>query len=128
MTDTAGIMAHPLETIHQKKTNPFARIADLITQRKVKQIVIGLPLHLDGSEGNATQRVRAFREKLRPYISGLPVHFSDESFTTTIADEKLHKAGIRGKRNAQRKKNIINQAAAVEILNNWLSKQQNSFS
>ena len=117
ITDPVGIMAHPLETIHVKTTSPIDRIKELIDQRQVKQIVLGLPIRMDGTEGTAAEKIRKFGANLMTEID-LPLHYIDESLTTIAAAEKLHQAG----RNAKQQKSIIDQAAAVEILSTWLSQ------
>ncbi len=117
ITDPVGIMAHPLETIQVKTTDPIERIMALVKQRQVKQLVLGLPLRMDGSEGTAAEKIRAFGVELAEKID-LPLHYMDESLTTVAAAEKLHQAG----KNAKKQKSIIDQAAAVEILTNWLDQ------
>ena len=120
ITDPVGILAHPLETIHVKDVDPFQRINALIEQRDVQQIIIGLPLRIDGSEGTSAEKIKAFAEQLTAALkSSLPIHFIDEHLTTVSAAEKLHAAG----RNAKKQKDIIDQAAAVEILSDWLDQQ-----
>jgi putative Holliday junction resolvase len=119
ITDPVGIMAHPLETIQVKTIDPIERITVLIRERQIKQLVLGLPLRMDGSEGTAAEKVRAFGNMLSEKID-LPLHYIDESLTTVAAAEKLHQAG----KNAKKQKQIIDQAAAVEILSYWL--EQNS--
>ena len=120
ITDPVGIMAHPLDTIQVKSTPVFERINELIAQRGVQQIVIGLPLRMDGSEGTAAAKIRSFTDELRAsLVQELPIHFMDERLTTVSAAEKLHAAG----KNAKKQKAIIDQAAAVEILNDWLQQQ-----
>jgi putative Holliday junction resolvase len=117
ITDPVGIMAHPLETIQVKTTDPIDRIIDLVRERQIKQLVLGLPLRMDGSEGTAAEKIRAFGIELAERID-LPLHYIDESLTTVAAAEKLHQAG----KNAQKQKSLIDQAAAVEILTNWLDQ------
>ncbi len=124
ITDPVGIMAHPLETIQVKTTDPIERIMALVSTRQVKQLVLGLPLRMDGSEGTAAEKIRAFGRELAEKID-LPLHYMDESLTTVAAAEKLHQAG----KNAKKQKSIIDQAAAVEILTNWLDQHSpDSFS
>ena len=115
-TDAAGIMAHPVETIQVREVDAIERIAELVGQRRAMQLVLGLPLRMDGSEGDAAAKVRAFGEKLHARLPDIPLHYCDETLTTVSAADKLHEAG----KNAKRQKNIIDQAAAVEILNSWL--------
>jgi putative Holliday junction resolvase len=117
-------MAHPLETIQVKTTDPIERIIALVSTRQVKQLVLGLPLRMDGSEGTAAEKIRAFGRELAEKID-LPLYYMDESLTTVAAAEKLHQAG----KNAKKQKSIIDQAAAVEILTNWLDQHSpDSFS
>lgn len=115
-TDVCGIMAHPVESIHQHKTEPIARIRELVQQRGIKTLVLGLPLRLDGTEGTACEKVRRFGDQLHAALPDLPLVYTDEFLTTTVAQEKLHQAGKK----AKNFRPIIDQAAAVEILNNWM--------
>ena len=117
-TDPCGILAHPVESIHLSKTEPLARIAELVAQKGIRTLVLGLPLRLDGTEGTACEKVRAFGSKLGAKFPELPLVYVDEFLTTTVAQEKLHKAGKK----AKDFKPIIDQAAAVEILNTWLEQ------
>lgn len=117
-TDPCGILAHPVESIHLAKTEPLNRIAELVEQKGIRSLVLGLPLRLDGTEGSACEKVRAFGKKLREKFPELPLIYVDEFLTTTVAQEKLHKVGKK----AKDFKPIIDQAAAVEILNTWLEQ------
>ena len=115
-TDACGILAHPVESIHRGKMNSLDRIRELVQQKGIRTLVLGLPIRMDGTEGTACAKVRAFGEKLHATLPDLPLVYVDEYLTTTIAQEKLHQAGKK----AKNFKPIIDQAAAVEILNNWL--------
>lgn len=121
-TDPVGILAHPVETIQMREGDPIERIAEIVEERHVKQLVLGLPLHLNGHEGPAAIKVRKFGKLLHARLPDLPLHFCDETFTTVDAYEKLHEAGFSKKRKAKQQRAIIDQAAAVEILNNWLER------
>ena len=115
-TDACGILAHPVESIHRGKVNSLDRIRELVQQKGIRTLVLGLPIRMDGTEGTACAKVRAFGEKLHASLPDLPLVYVDEYLTTTIAQEKLHQAGKK----AKNFKPIIDQAAAVEILNNWM--------
>ena len=117
-TDPLGILAHPVETIEVSRQDPVERIAELVESRSIRQLVLGLPLNLDGEEGPAAAKVRAFAKKLSTRLPDLPVEWIDESMTTVAASEKLREAG----RNAKKQKGIIDQAAAVEILERWMGR------
>lgn len=115
-TDACGILAHPVESIHLNRTEPLERIARLVEERGIRTLVLGLPLRLDGTESTACEKVRAFGEKLHARLPELPLVYVDEFLTTSVAQDKLHAAGKK----ARDFKPIIDQAAAVEILNNWM--------
>ncbi len=115
-TDDFGILAHPVETIDQSKGNAIERIAQLAEMRKIRTLVVGLPIRMDGTEGSSAAKVRAFADQLRDRIPTIPLVFVDETLTTTNAAAKLREAG----RNAKQQKSVIDQAAAVEILNTWM--------
>jgi putative Holliday junction resolvase len=115
-TDACGILAHPVETIDRTKTDPIARIADLVSARGIRTLVVGLPLRMDGSEGTAAAKARAFGQQLRQALPTLPMIFVDETLSTVAADEKLREAGVR----AKDRRHSIDQVAAIEILNTWM--------
>jgi putative Holliday junction resolvase len=118
VSDEIGFLAHPLETVPGGDTErAIERLNELVTVRRIDHVVVGLPLHLDGREGEAAKRVRAFITKLRARLpDSVPIHEIDETLTTSIAYEKL---GAAGKKHRQAKP-VIDQAAAVEILQSWL--------
>lgn len=120
-TDPLGILAHPVETIDRAKTEPVERIAALVQQRGIRTLVVGLPVRLDGTEGSAAEKVRAFAATLQARLPELPLVFIDEALTTVAASAKLREAG----RKAKQQKGIIDQAAAVEILNAWMGSGAN---
>jgi putative Holliday junction resolvase len=117
-TDDFGILAHPVETIDAAVQDPIARIGQLAERRGARTLVLGLPFRMDGSEGSAAAKVRAFAERLHQRLPNLPLVLVDETLTTTSAAAKLHQAG----RKARSHKSIIDQAAAVEILNLWMGE------
>ncbi len=117
-TDEFGIMAHPVETVPTTGRDPIARIAEIVAMRKIKTLVVGLPLRLDGSEGTSAIKVRKFAKLLSDALPALPMVFVDETYTTATASEKLREAG----RKAHQQKHIIDQVAAVEILNLWMEE------
>lgn len=115
-TDDLAIGAHPVETIHLAETEPIARLREIVAARKVKTLLLGLPLRLDGSEGDSAAKVRAFGEELQEAFPNLPLFYQDETFTTSSAALKLRSAG----KTAKKQRNIIDQAAALEILQRHL--------
>ena len=122
ISDELGVAAHPLCTIQRKSRKAvLAELEELVTAHKVEQIVVGLPLQLDGETGTQAQKVKKFAEKLEQHIK-LPIVFWDESFTTFEASQIL-----RGtKKRRKKRKQVIDQVAAVLILEGYLEELRNS--
>lgn len=118
-TDPLGIAAHPVETLPANQGDPLDRLAEIIRERGIRHLVLGLPLRMDGSEGDAAEKVRTFGERLAARFPELPLSYADERLSTVTASEKLRAAG----RKAKRQKHLIDQAAAIEILEAWLEEQ-----
>jgi putative Holliday junction resolvase len=121
-TDDLGILAHPVETIDRVKTEPVDRICQLVSLRKIRTLVVGLPVRMDGTEGVSAIKVRKFAKILRERLPDVPLVFVDETLTTSSASEKLRAAGKKSKN----QKGLIDQAAAVEILNLWMGEDGGS--
>ena len=118
ISDELGMLAHPMETITIKETEPLARIAQIVTEKSVEVIIIGLPKNMDGTSGPAAEKVRAFAEQLRTKVA-CPVRLWDERLTTVAAQKSLQAAG----RNTKQSRSVIDQAAAQLILQGWLDSQ-----
>jgi putative holliday junction resolvase len=115
-TDAFGILAHPVETIVCARQDVLGRIEVLCRSRGIRTLVVGLPVRGDGSEGEAAKRSRTLGAELRHRLPDLPLVWIDESYSTLDATEKLREAG----RSAKSGRAVIDQAAAVEILNRWM--------
>lgn len=118
-TDPLGILCHPVETIPVSSGKAPERIAELASGRGIRTLVMGMPYRLDGSEGSAAEKVRVFAGEIAKFCPDIPIEFVDERLTTSAAHEKMGEAGRR----AKSRKNTIDQAAAVEILNTWMEEQ-----
>lgn len=122
ISDELGIAAHPLCTIRRKSRKAvLAELQELVIAHKVEQIVIGLPLHLNDTEGGQAQKVKKFAENLEQQVD-LPIVFWDESFTTFEAMQILK--GTKKRR--KKRKQVIDQVAAVLILEGYLEELRNS--
>ncbi len=118
VTDPEGIIAVPLLTLHRERkiSDRLRRLARLAEQHEVDGFVLGLPLEMSGDEGEMARTVRDFGARLSERTS-LPVVFIDERLTSVEAAEVLEAAGVRG----ARRKEVIDQVAAVVILQNWMA-------
>lgn len=133
IADTETQMAQPLSTLERINRNEdMRRLRELVREHGVKQIVVGLPLRLDGTRGEMAEEVKRFAQRVRKQV-GVPVELVDERLTSWeaerlleevqgrfIHDEKL--AGGRKPKKVQAKMTVDAVAAAV-ILKEYLERQ-----
>ncbi len=120
--DPMRILASPLETIEVAAGDPLTRIIELVRERGAETVVVGLPLRMDGSEGPAAGKVRGFVEALAARLpAGVGVFTIDERLTTQEAHHLLGKTKKR--RNIRETRTIVDQAAAVLILQDYLDNE-----
>jgi putative Holliday junction resolvase len=114
-----GILASPVTTLARDEAGDrdLDELADLVRELGAVGVVVGLPRTLRGREGPSAQMARRYADSLAERIAPVPVHHVDERLTTVTAQRKLHQNGVRGSRNVRA---IIDQAAAVELLQSWL--------
>lgn len=115
--DPHGLLATPYETLPTNTS--VADIVRIVREEEVIEIVLGLPRHLNGSEGASAELVRAYAEELR--ATQVPIRFVDERSTTLSAASQLRQSG----RTAKNSKAIIDQATAVIILQGALDAERN---
>jgi putative holliday junction resolvase len=107
----------PLEIIGRKSlAQDLAYIARRLKELEVSQLVIGLPLNMDGSEGPMARMVRKFAEEMEK-VTGLPVALFDERLTSMEARERMREAGIGSARRGR-----VDALAAAIILEGWLNR------
>jgi putative Holliday junction resolvase len=111
-------LAHPLETIDAEDNDTrFGRIAALIAEWRPTDLVVGLPLSLEGEEHELTRRARRFANQLHGRY-GLPVTLVDERLTSFDADLRLREAGVKGRE----RKGLDDTLAAQQILQDLLDQ------
>jgi putative Holliday junction resolvase len=123
-SDDLGMLAHPFQTIPGKpEDHPVETIVEIVRERGIKDLVIGMPDHSDGRESTISKEVRKFIARLRDALGEeFPIHEVDELRTTRTAREKLQQAGKKQKE----MKGLLDQAAAMEILQDWLNRRVES--
>ncbi len=110
--------AHPLEVIDAEANEPrFTRIAALIEEWRPVELVVGLPLSMDGEEHDLTRRARRFANQLNGRFR-LPVAMVDERLTSFDADLRLREAGVKGRQ----RKGLDDALAAQQILQDYLEQ------
>jgi putative holliday junction resolvase len=122
MTDEAGIAAHPVKTIDRRGTDSDVSVVQtLVTDNDVRDVVIGMPFELSGKIGHRGKRVQEFITALRAKLpQTVELHEQDERFTTAEATRVLIDADL----SRQRRKQVIDQQAAVLILQAWLDRKR----
>jgi putative Holliday junction resolvase len=120
MSDPMGIVAQGIKSIVVKdEAAALEDIADFVKENGVEEIVVGLPLNMDGSEGPMTKEVTAFAEKLKAKTSA-PVKMWDERLTSLQIERDLVFMDVS---RAKRKK-INDMLAAQIILQNYLDSRK----
>ncbi len=120
MSDELLMGAWPKETIKREKEGhlrrTLSRIDELIRENDVTKIVLGLPLHTDGTESERANKTLEFKDKLEKR-TGLEVILVNECYTTKVSEEELKEMGVK----LRDKKLYVDQLAAVHILEEYLN-------
>ncbi len=116
--DPTEMIVSPLSVI-QKPKQLLDKIDDIIKNENVEELVLGLPLNMDGSQGYQAKLVFKFAEQLKQRFD-LPIHFQDERLSTFAAEEKLAPAEFTRKK----KKKRLDAVAAAEILQAFFEQKK----
>jgi len=116
VSDELKMIALPLEFIPAEPLGGvFTRIGQLLQEKEVEQIVVGMPRNMDGTYGPAAEKVRGFVEQLRS-ITSVPIRLWDERLTSTQANRIL----IQGNVSRKNRKKVVDQTAAAILLQSYL--------
>jgi len=116
VSDPAAVLATPLVTL--PRNGAIEALTRLVAENAVVGVIVGLPRSLSGAAGPAAAEARRFADELATRVAPVPVHSADERFTTMIATRRLSERGVRG----GRRRAVVDQAAAVLILQSWLDR------
>ena len=126
LSDPDGVLATPWETLRRRgEAADVAELLRRIDERSVGQVVVGLPLELDGREGRRARRVRRLVEVLEQALGSrdgepVAVHTWDERFSSAAADRALREADL----SRARRRETIDAVAAQIILQGWLDRRR----
>lgn len=124
-SDPDGVLATPVETV-QRRHGAVQRIVDLVVETGAIEIVVGLPLTLAGKQGVAADRATEFADMIAAELDTrrllTTVRLSDERLTTVSAERALRESGRRG----PARRAVVDQAAAVEILQHALDRERST--
>ena len=123
LSDATGTLASPLETVKRAKDeSDLDRLAALVVEHEVTEVVVGEPRHLSGASGASAEDADAYSRALAGRIGDVPVHRVDERLSTVTAAQSLREAG----RDSRAQRSVIDQAAAVVILQQFLDMRGSS--
>lgn len=120
-SDPDGILATPVETVRRDRSGKHVRrLAELVAELAAVEVVVGLPRTLADRTGPSAIDAMELAETLAQRIAPTPVRLADERLTTVSAQRSLRAAGVR----AREQRAVIDQAAAVAILQSWLDQRR----
>jgi len=138
VSDPSGSLATPVETV-AAGDGALTRLAALAAEHEVVEVVLGLPRSMSGGEGPAAATARAFGAELAAAVAPVPVRLVDERLSTASAERNLRGGGGRGDgrsggragaragaRHGARRRRVVDQAAAVVILQSALDTESTS--
>jgi putative Holliday junction resolvase len=122
-SDPGGLLATPVVTVRRdaRGDDDLAELARLAVEHGAIELVVGLPTSLSGNEGASAKSARAFAVRLAAAVSPIPVRLVDERLSTVDATRSLRASARRG----QRSRAVVDQAAAVVILQSALDAARN---
>jgi putative holliday junction resolvase len=117
VSDALGITVRPVETIRRSSLNKdIERLKFLLEDLEVESVIVGLPLRMDGTIGDAAEKTLRFIEQLRAKIT-VPIVTQDERLTSFEAEQIMMEQGLN---RAQRRRRS-DEVAATIILQDYLS-------
>lgn len=123
-SDPDGILATPVETVARDRKDKggkhIRRLAQIVAELDVVEVVVGLPRTLADRTGPSALDAIAVADALAARLAPVPVRLADERLTTVTAQRSLREAGVR----AKGQKSMIDQVAAVGILQTWLDQRR----
>ncbi|MBR4422739.1 MAG: Holliday junction resolvase RuvX [Mailhella sp.] len=118
VSDSGGTFAFPLRTLERKtKAQFFEELLRLIDEEQAGAIIVGLPLHTDGTECLMTTQTRHFVQSLKRRTA-LPVYWMSEILSSTEAEGELAGMGL----SPAKVKKVVDQQAAVLILESFINQ------
>ena len=121
-TDPDGLIATPVETVPRDLVGgaDVRRVAELVAEREAAVVYVGLPRHMSGTESAASGAVRTYSVLLAQAVAPVPVRLVDERLSTVTAHQALYASGRSGRRHRK----VVDQAAAVVILQSAIDAER----
>ncbi len=118
LSDPAGILATPLVTLTRdaETDTDLDELARLVAENEVVEVIVGLPRTLADRHGSAAAIATEYARLLSGRLDPVGVRMADERLSTVTASRMLSQRGVKGRK----QRRVVDQAAAVEILQGWL--------
>lgn len=125
-SDPSGTLATPVRTL-RRGDGDLAAVRALARELGALEVIVGYPTSLSGREGPAAAKVRRYAETLAHWLAPIPVRLVDERLTTVTAHQQLLDSAGRGRRGArggERRRAVVDQAAATVLLQQALDSER----
>lgn len=123
-SDPDGLIATPVETVRRDREHgtDVARLVEIVCESGAAVVYVGLPRTLSGREGSAASAIRTYCGALAQAVAPVTVRLVDERLSTVSAHQALHASGRAGRRHRA----VVDQAAAVVILQSAIDAERTS--
>lgn len=118
LSDPSPMLATPLVTLSRDTDadGDIEQVVRLVAEHDVVEVIVGLPRTLRNRHGAAAEIAVGYADRLRERLGAVPVRLADERLSTVSATKMLSDRGVKGRK----QRAVVDQAAAVEILQGWL--------
>jgi putative Holliday junction resolvase len=121
LSDELGMIANPLKTL-DAGPDVEQQIAEIVRNKRIGEIALGMPYRMDGARGSASERVEKFADRLRKALPNhVTIHYVDERLSSKAALDSL---GLKQRPKDREEKKVVDQLAAVAILQDFLNSRQ----
>lgn len=119
VTDELQIIATALDTVETSKLFEF--LEKYLSENKVQEIVVGLPMRMHGEVGQLETEIQKFISKFIEKHPTIPVFRQDESFTSKMASQAIFQSGAKKKK--RQDKSLIDKVSATIILQSYMESK-----
>jgi putative Holliday junction resolvase len=123
VSDRSLTIATPINTVLRKGTKKdLLKIKEFLSEYEMGGFIIGMPLSLDGTQNEQTNKIRIFSNELQSYFS-IPIEFWDERYSSDIIFKEMRKSDF----STSKIKKKLDQQSAAYILQGYLDRYRNSY-
>ncbi len=121
ISDELNITAQGLETIHHNGNDKIVlrRLEEILNMYEISTFVIGMPLNMNGTEGERVEITKKFIHKLKCKFNNINIETVDERLTTVAAHKTMNFLNV----SSRQKRNIVDTISAVYILETYMNRQ-----